>query len=388
VTNWRGIWAVFAGGLVAGAYITKVPPALPQLRGELGLTLVESSFVVTTFNVLGMLVGMAAGMLSDRFGRKRLALLGLVLLGAGGALGAAVSGFVPLLVSRFGEGVGFILFAASAPALMSAMSATPHDRAKALGLWSAYMPTGGTIALLAAPLFIGAWNWRGLWLVLAAAAALAAVVLGRVVPPAERSRVSSLRLVRESLTQPGNIALALLFACYVAQWTTIMVWLPTFLTEHGITTAAAAAATALMVLVNIPGNLAGGWLLSHGARRARLVVTASVIAALCEIGMLSTGLPDGLRFALVLVFSLCSGVMPASIFAGVPVHARSPQHIATGTGMVQQFSNIGQFFGPLAVALIASRFGSWEAALWVMLAFAAGSAACGAALGAIEKHRG
>jgi DHA1 family inner membrane transport protein len=387
LTNWRGIWAVFAGGLVAGAYITKVPPALPQLRGELGLSLVESSFIVTTFNVLGMLIGMLAGMLSDRLGRKRLALLGLVLLGVGGVLGAAVSGFAALLVTRFAEGVGFILFAASAPALMSAMSATPRDRAKALGLWSSYMPTGGTLALLAAPLFIGAWSWRALWLALAAAAVFGAAVLARVVPPVERSRVSSLRLVRESLTQPGNIALALLFACYVAQWTTVMVWLPTFLTEHGASTTAAASATALMVLVNIPGNLVGGWLLSHGARRARLIVTAALIAAACEIGMLGAGLPDGLRFALVLVFSLCTGVMPASIFAGLPVHARSPQHIATGTGMVQQFSNIGQFFGPLIVALIASRFGGWEATLWVMLAFAAGSAACGAALGMIEKGR-
>ena len=387
MTNWRGIWAVFAGGLVAGAYITKVPPALPQLRAELGLTLVESSFIVTTFNVLGMLIGMIAGMLSDRFGRKRFALAGLALLCAGGALGAAVTGFVPLLVSRFSEGVGFILFAASAPALMSAMTSSPRDRAKALGLWSSYMPTGGTLALLVAPVFIGAWSWRALWLALAVAAALAGLVLRQAVPPSERSQLSSLRLVRESLTQPGNIAMALLFAFYVAQWTTVMVWLPTFLTEHGVGTAAAALATAVMVLVNIPGNLAGGWLLSHGARRATLVISAAAIAAACEIGMLSIGLPGGLRFALMLVFSLCTGVLPASIFAGVPVHARSPQHIATGTGMVQQFSNIGQFLGPLAIALIASRFGGWEATLWVMLAFAGGAAACGVALGRIEKHR-
>jgi len=54
--------------------------------------------------------------------------------------------------------------------------------------------------------------------------------------------------------------------------------------------------------------------------------------------------------------------------------------------MVQQASNLGQFFGPLAIALIASRFGGWEAALWVMLAFAAGAAACGVALGTIERR--
>src|SRR5207248_7084782 len=103
--------------------------------------------------------------------------------------------------------------------------------------------------------------------------------------------------------------------------------------------------------------------------------------------MLSPAISELGRYALVLAFSLCTGVIPASIFAGLPVHARSPQHIATGNGMVLQFSNLGQFFGPLAIAWIVSRYGGWEATLWAMLAFALGGAACGIALGRIEKRR-
>jgi MFS family permease len=387
VTNWRGVWAVFAGGLVAGAYMTKVPPALPGLRGELGLTLVESGFIVTTFNVLGMLVGMLAGMVCDRLGHKRLALSGLGVMAAGGALGAAAHGFGVLVASRFVEGIGFILFAVPAPALMTSLTASARDRARALGVWSAYMPTGGAIGLVAASPLIALAGWRALWLALAAAAALAALPFAAAVPASRPAQVGSLRLVVESLRQPGNLAMALLFACYVAQWTSIMVWLPTFLTEQGVSAASAASATALMVLVNAPGNLMGGWLLSRGVPRGRLVVAASAIAALCEIGMFASPVPGALRFSLVLVFSLCAGVIPASIFAGLPVHARSPQHIATGNGMVLQFSNLGQFLGPLVVAWLASRFGGWQASLWALLAFAAGGAACGTALGVIERRQ-
>src|SRR5438045_1747923 len=198
--------------------MTKVPPTLPALRVELGLSLVESAFIVTTFNVLGMLVGMIAGMLGDRFGRKRLSLAGLGLMAVGGGFGAAV-----------------------------AISARrPRCRAP-----------------------------------------------------------------------PWNIAMAVLFACYVAQWTSVMVWLPTFLTEHGASTAGASVATALMVLVNVPGNLLGGWLLSRGVPRSRLVIAAALIAAVCEIGMLPSALPGDARFLLVLVFSFFSALMPASIFAGL-----------------------------------------------------------------------
>ena len=387
MTNWRAVWAVFAAGLAASAHITKVSPALPVLREELGLTLVESGLIATMFNVMGMTVGMLAGVLCDRLGHKRLALFGLAVMVAGGLLGAVAPGFRALLASRFLEGVGFIVFVVSTPALMTAAVASVRDRSRALGLWSSYMPTGGTIALVSAPALIAAWGWRGLWSGIAVATALAALVFWRVVAPAPYGAVSSLRLVVESLAQKGNLAMAALFAFYVAQWNPVMIWLPTFLVdEHGASTRDAALATALMVLANAPGTLAGGWLLSRGVRRATLIVSASAIGAACELAMLTDALPPALRFASVLVFSLCTGVIPASIFAGLPVHARTAQHIGTGNGIVNQASQAGQFLGPLLLAWLASHLGGWHASLWAMLAFACCGALCGLAIGAIEKR--
>jgi len=384
VTSWPAVWAIFAGGLVAGAYMTKVAPALPGLRDELGLTLVESGLIATMFNLMGMLVGMLAGVLCDRFGHKRLAVSGLAILSAGGALGAFAWGFGSLLFGRFIEGIGFILFTVSAVALMNA-SAAPADRAKALGLWSAYMPTGGAVALFLAPWLIAAWTWRGLWLVLATSALIAAAALAKMVPASRYGQVSSMRLVAESLTRPGNIAMAALFAFYVAQWTSIMVWLPTFLVdEHHLPAGTAALASALFVLINAPGNLAGGWLLARGVRRGALIVGGATIAGICEIGMFADALPPALRYALVLAFSFFAGVIPASVFSGIPRHARTPQHIGTGNGIVMQASQLGQFLAPLALAWIATWFG-WHANLWALLAFAAGAVSCGVAIGAIEN---
>jgi MFS family permease len=386
-TDWRAVWAVFAAGLAAGAYMTKVAPTLPAMRAELGLTLVESGLIATTFNIMGMAVGMVAGVVCDRFGHKRLALAGLLVMACGGLLGAAAGGFAVLLFSRFFEGIGFVLFAVCAPTLMSASTASARDRARALGLWSAYMPSGGTLGLLAAPLFIAVSGWRGFWVTLAAAAAAAALLFARAVPPTRYGEVRSLRLVVESLASTGNLVMAALFLCYVAQWSSVMLWLPTFLAdEYAVAAGAAAFATALMVLVNVPGNLLGGWLLSRGVPRGRLIIAGAVVAAACEAGMLAASLPGPLRYALVLAFSVSAGVIPASIFAGLPVHARTPQHIATANGLVLQASQAGQFVGPLALAWIASRFGGWDAALWPMLGFAGLAVCCGALLGRIEKR--
>ncbi len=385
--NWVAVWVVFAGGLVAGAHVGKVPPALPILRADLDLTLLQSGFIATMLNVMGGLVGMLAGVVCDRFGHKRLALAGLGIMVGGGLLGAAAWGFAPLLAARFCEGVGFILFTVSAGALMASAAPDPRDRAKALALWSAYMPSGGSVALLAAPLIIGVWGWRGLWLALALASAACFALVARNVPAPRHGQVSSMRLIVESLAQPGNIALALLFAFYVAQWTSVMIWLPTFIVdERGGSNAVASLLTALMVLANVPGNLGGGWLLARGVRRGTLVVAASAMMALCSTGMLLDVLPDALRFLLVLVFSSSAGMIPACIFSGLPVHARTPQHIGTGNGMVMQTSQAGQFIGPIALAWLATRFGGWDATLWAMLALAAGGAACGVAVARIEQR--
>ena len=387
MTRWPAVWVVFAGGLVCGAYVGKVPPALPFQREELGLTLVESGFIATIFNVIGMLVGMFVGVLCDCFGHKRLGLGGLAVMCLAGFLGAAAWDFPSLLASRFFEGVGFILFTVAGPALMAAAAADSRHRMKVMGLWSSYMPSGGSLAILLAPLALAAAGWRGLWVTWSVAAAVALLLVARYAPTPRYGEVRSMKLALESLRQPGSVALALLFAFYVAQWTSVMIWLPTFLVdERGASAAVASFLTALMVLVNVPGNIGGGWLIAHGVRRGTLILAAAAIMVVTDVAMLSAALPDALRFLAVLVFSCCAGTIPSAIFSGVVVHAKTPQHIGTTNGMVLQTSQAGQFFGPILLAWLASNFGGWGASLWAMLAFAAGCAACGWAVLRIEAR--
>jgi cyanate permease len=368
--------------------MTKVAPALPLQRAELGLTLVQSGFIATAFNVIGGLLGIFAGSLSNRFGLRRTALTGLALLAGAGLLGAAADSFLLLLASRFVEGLGFLMFTVSGSALIDSAASNARDRAKALGLWAAYMPAGGGLALLATPPLMAAWGWRGLWIALAAAAAASFLLAARHAPSPQRTGVASLRLIAETLAQPGNLALAALFAFYVSQWSSVMIWLPTFLVdERGASATSAALLTALMVLVNAPGNIAGGWLLSHGVRRGMLVIVASAVMAACTAGMLGPYFPDGLRYLLCLIFSLVAGVIPGAIFSGLPVHAKTPQHISTANGLVLQTSQAGQFVGPIALAWLAAHHGGWGATLWAMLAFAAGGAVCGLALARIERDK-
>ncbi len=378
---------VFAAGLGAGAYVCKVPPALPLLRADLGLTLVQSGFIATTFYVMGGLVGVFVGALVDRYGQKRLALLGLALMSVGGVAGVFCRNFPELLATRFLEGIGFMLFTVAGAPLLTAITTEP-DRPMAFSLWSAYMPTGGALALIAAPLALATFGWRSLWLGVAAYTALMAVLLARTVPaPRFDGGIGSLRLVAESVSRPGSLALCIVFICYVGQWSSLMIWLPTFLVdERGATPATASLLTAVFVAINIPGNLAGGWALKRGAARWRVIGVASAVMALTATSALASGLPDALRLASVLLFSLVGGMIPAAVLSGGPVHARSPQHIGTAQGMIMQGAQIGQFFGPMFVAMAAQGLGGWSASLGIMLAFSATAAAAGVVVGRYERR--
>ena len=386
-THWPAVWAVIAAGVLSGAQIGKVPPALPTLRIDLGLTLVETGYIATMVNVMGGLAGMFAGVFSDRFGHRRLALAGLALMAAGGLLGAAAPAYPLLLASRFLEGAGFILTTVAGVALI-AQAASGADRVKAMTLWSCYLPAGASLAMLAASIALTGFGWRSLWVALSTLALLCLALLWLTVPPrAAHASVGLLRLAAESLAHPASLLLALVFAGYVAQWAAFMTWLPTFVVEErGGSGALAALLTALWVGINVPGVLAGGWLMANGARRSHMIVVASSVQALATAGAFLDLLPDWGRYASCLAFSFCGGLIPAAVFSGVAALARSAQHVGTTNGIVMQVSQLAQFFSPIAVAWLAGRLG-WGASLPLMLAFAACAATGGIAVARIERSR-
>ena len=387
MTNWPAVWIVFAAGLAAGALMGKVPPALPAMRGDLGLSLVESGFIHTMMYTVGSVLGVFGGAAADRFGQKRYALIGLGLAIAGGVLGALAWSYALLLVSRFLEGVGFILLTVAAAPLITAAT-LPKDRPTAFSIWSCYMPVGGAIVMLAAPLALATLGWRGLWIGLAVYTAVCALLLARWVPaPSFGGNVGSLRLLTESLTRPGILALCAVFMCYVGQWTSLMTWLPTFaVDERGASQSTASLLTAAFVAANVPGVLLGGLLLHRGMPRWVVMSLGAAAMGVTTLGILAHGAPDLVRFGCVLAFSMLGGMIPGVIFSATPVHAKSPQHIGTTNGMIMQASHIGQFSIPILVAWVASRFGGWSASLGTMLALACAGVAAGMAVGRFERR--
>jgi MFS transporter, CP family, cyanate transporter len=62
----------------------------------------------------------------------------------------------------------------------------------------------------------------------------------------------------------------------------------------------------------------------------------------------------------VLAFSMLGGLIPGTLFSLAVRLAPSAATVPTTVGWMQQWSALGQFFGPPLVAAVVSQTGSWQ----------------------------
>jgi MFS family permease len=387
---------IVLGGVTAALHIGKLPTAIPVLREAMGVTLVQAGFLLSLVQLAGMTLGLAVGLSADRWGLKRTNIAGLLVISLASLLGAWAQNPGTLMLLRAMEGLGLLLTSITAPNLLRRV-VEPRRIDVALGWWGAYMPFGTAIALLLGPPVMAAVDWRGWWLLLAVPSAVMAAWLWVRVPADDARRTTHdsgglagwLQRLRQTLSVPGPWLVALTFAVYSSQWLSVIGFLPTVYAQGGLAPAAAGAATALAAFVNMFGSIASGKLL-HGGMKPRSLLylgfSAMGVGAFFAFAAIweavDAHVAFAVRYAAVLMFSMVGGLVPGTLFSLAVRLAPNGSTVSTTVGWMQQWSSAGQFFGPPAVAWLASRIGGWQwswvatgacAASGLLLATAAGS---------------
>lgn len=378
-TSWPIVGLAVGAGVLGAFQIGKVPVALGSLRLDLGLGLVAAGWVISLFNLVGVFGGAPMGAAVGRFGDRRVAAAGLAVFALAGLMGALALNPAIMLLSRLFEGLGFLMVQVAAPALIQRY-ALPRDQRLAFGLWGAYMGTGQAIVMLGAPALLAAGGWRVLWLANVALLVVFAAVLliatrrpGVRLPPTRRAGASGLwRDMRDTLLSPGPVAIALCFGLYAGNYLIVVGFLPTILVEElRVGGGTAAVLTAIAVLANAGGNVAGGVLLHKGVARWKLLVTAQLVMGICGFGIFAEGLPLTLRFALCLVFMGVGGILPASALGSATRLAPAPHLVPATNGVIVQGAALGQVIGPPFAAAVAAAVGGWTWSPVILAAFAA-----------------
>lgn len=373
-TRWDVVILAILAGVVAAAQVGKVPPALPILREELGIGLITAGWVASLVNICGATLGVASGLLIDRTGPRRLMLISLLIMGAGGWAGAVAESGATLLVSRFLEGLGLVGTVVTAPAIVRAVC-RPGDRNLALGLWGAYMPGGVAVALIAAPAIIETFGWRGFWwgnvLLVLGFTVIAAIGLSPRFWPMTDTTVQVERpKVLVTLGRAGPWLFGTCFCVYALMFFAVTVWLPSFLIETmGWSLGEAALGVALVVVANIAGNLISAALMHRGVQRWKLLLAAYTGYIVFSWFIFAEPAPDLTRLPAAMLYTLIGGLLPAACMAGGAAHARTSAEVATMSGIIVQGANTGSLMGAPVMAFAVTFLGGWDQGYWVMFLF-------------------
>ncbi|MEU8974494.1 MFS transporter [Streptomyces monashensis] len=185
----RGKWILLTtilGSSMALLDSTVVNVALPRIGRDLGASLAALQWTVNAYMVTLAGLILLGGSLGDRYGRRKIFVVGVVWFAAASLLCGLAPNSAVLIASRALQGIGGALLTPGSLALIQA-SFHPDDRSRAVGLWSGF----GGIGAAVGP-FLGGWlvtgpGWRWVFLLNVPLALLCVPVALRHVPESRDS---------------------------------------------------------------------------------------------------------------------------------------------------------------------------------------------------------
>src|SRR3990167_8365880 len=108
-TSWGRISLLYGIGVLAAGQLGVVPPLVPALQRDLGLSLAVAGTTVSIVTLVGAVLGLLAGGWSERIGHARALRIGILIMASAAALCATSDDATTLLIARGLAGVGYLL---------------------------------------------------------------------------------------------------------------------------------------------------------------------------------------------------------------------------------------------------------------------------------------
>ena len=352
---------------------------LPSIIDELQLSYTKAGLLASAFFYAYVVMQIPSGLLGDRFGRRRILILGLL----GGALAAGLTGlagsFATLFLARALTGAFQGSLFSNDRAIIATV--TPPDR---IGLGQGVSFSGPglglTFGLVVGGLLVEILPWRTVMMLFGLGPIIAAVLIARYVPapPPPLMRVPVRQRLR-SLSANGSLCvLALVSLCAIGDQFILATWAPLFFAEVGVTDVGRAGTfAALQGVAASLGMIVSGW--AHDRLVERGYASKSVIVAglgglavsmLAMAGVIVQRSIPGLAVVLFVAAFFCWSIWGA-VYTLLARMVR-PDELGTAFGFSNSISFVGAIVGPTATGWVRDLTGSFASGcvLAAILAFA------------------
>ena len=391
-----GWWIVAAGfgieALIGALMFHAYGAYAVLLREEFGWSKTMLSAAFAMARAESGIFGPVQGWLTDRFGPRALIRTGMLIFGVGLLLFSQINSPVTFFLTFFMMAVGSS-FGGYLPISVAIVSWFRRHRALALSLSGTGMSTGGFLTQFVA-LALTAWGWR--WT--AAASGALVIALGWPLSRLIRHRPETYGLrpdgdppdapepgpqrragrevpaprdftAREAMRTPAFWLISLGHGSALLVVSAVMVHLIIQLTERlGYSLRQGAAVVALLTLMQLTGQLTGGWLGDRWNKRALCTVCMAGHATALLL------LAHATAFWMVIAFAVLHG-LSWGVRGPLMAAIRADYFGSAAFGMIQGTSSmivmLGMIAGPLIAGIMADRTGSYTAGFTLLAVMAA-----------------
>lgn len=368
--RWRVLAALSFARVGMGYQFQSVAATAPLLSDSLGFDAAQIGWLVGLYFLPGIAFALPGGMLGARFGDKRMVLIGLVLMMAGGLGFAFSSDIVEASFARAAMGIGGVVLSVLLVKMVTDWF-VGKELVLAMSILINTWPIGIGIALLTQGALAQSVSWPAAFVATAAMAALgmASVFFGYTpAPGAPVAQNIDLRaLARQEWILLG--ATSLPWMIYNAAYVLSVAFLPVYFVDSGLSMVSAGGITAINTLLIIVSVQAGGLLVQRFGHADAIVYSSLAGWVLATIGMMTSSAPLPWIIASGLI-----GGLPAGVLVSLPGEVLRAESRSTGMGIFYTMYYTGVAVAPPIAGAIAVRTASSAAPIWMAVACAATSA--------------
>ena len=186
--RWYTLAVLCLSLLVIVVDTTIVNVALPTLAKDLHAPASGLQWIVDAYTLAFAAILLLAGALADKYGRHHALRAGLITFAAASLAAAFTHTTAELIAARAVMGIGAAFIMPSTLSVISNVFTDAHERAKAIGLWSAVSGLGVAIGPVAGGWLLTHFSWSSIFLVNLVPVTIALVAGHWLVPPSKAPR--------------------------------------------------------------------------------------------------------------------------------------------------------------------------------------------------------
>lgn len=361
-SRWGILALLFIARIGLGFQFQTLGTVSGDLVGELGLNFTQIGSLIGLFMVPGMFLaipsGMAGRFLSDRF----IVGLGLLTLGAGGALASIAESFELFAAARIICGAGFVFSTVFFTKIVADMF-VGKELATAMGALVMSWPGGIAIGQIGGGWLVTNFDWQMVFIVASAYCVIAALLVMtfcRDVPGATR-QTGGLRFTLGRNEIYLILVSSLVWGFFNAGYVVYLSFAPQVLESVGYDTVSALSIISLASWLMIASGIVCGYAADRTGRPDLVlyICMGSALLALMMLFIAPMAIPSSLIFGIL-------GIAPAGVIMALAGQAMRPENRAIGMGLFFTFYFIAQAPAPA----IAGWLYDMTASLYWPIAFA------------------